>query len=242
VPTYARPAASATGTSQAHRRDAHAASVAPQDLLRRASPSAGYGDRERVDRLHRRGAVATSVAGHGLASGESLTSYRPCRRARLSDSVGTCPAEGIPIVPGCAFRPSRTVGALLPSLSTLSLARARGHPRRRPTANGETTHENQGNPEQRRFRRPRGHGPCHSRSRGRGRKRRRVHRRDAAKAKRALPPRSAAGPRPAHSALPRPATWSSLPCRTGHARCARAASPQVSSSLPPYKSNEGCTT
>jgi hypothetical protein len=50
---------------------------------------------------------------------------------------------------------------------------------------------------------------------------------------RALPPRSAAGPRPGHSALPRPATWSSLPCRTGHARCARAASPQVSSPLPP---------
>jgi hypothetical protein len=59
---------------------------------------------------------------------------------------------------------------------------------------------------------------------------------------RALPPRSAAGPRPGRSALPRPATWSSLPCRTGHARCARAASPQVSSSLPLYKSNQGCTT
>src|SRR5450755_306691 len=36
--------------------------------------------------------------------------------SRLSDSVGTCPAEGVPISPGCAFRPSRTVGALLPSL------------------------------------------------------------------------------------------------------------------------------
>jgi hypothetical protein len=37
-------------------------------------------------------------------------------RARLSDLVGTCPAEGVPISPGCAFRPSRTVGALLRSL------------------------------------------------------------------------------------------------------------------------------
>ena len=183
--------------------------------------------------------MATSVAGHRLASGESLISYRPCRARGYRTRSALAPAEGIPIVPGCAFRPSRTVGALLPSLlrervvirvdvlrpmerrpmktkvtlSSVSFVGLGGMARAiaaRAVAGGNAVELTAATRPRLRLR--------------------------------ALPPRSAAGPRPGHSALPRPATWSSLPCRTGRARCAQAASAQVSSSLPPYKSNEGCTT
>ena len=202
-----------------------------------ASTPAGYSDRERVDRLQRQGAVATSVAGHRLASGESLISSRPCQRTRLSDSVGTCPAEGIPIVPGCAFRPSRTAAALLPSLlreRVLIRVDVLRQMERRPMKTKVTLSSVGfvglgGMARAIAVRAVAGGNAVELTAATRPRLR-------------ALPPRSAAGPRPGHSALLRPATWSSLPCRTGHARCGRAASPQVSSSLPPYKSNEGCTT
>jgi hypothetical protein len=178
-----------------------------------------------------------SVAGEGFVARVRAEMYRPCRRTRLSDSVGTCPAEGIPIVPDCAFRPSRTVGALLPSLL-----------RERVVIRVDVL-------------RPMERRPMKTKVTlssvsfvGLGGVARAIAARAVAEGNaveltaatrprlRVLPPRPAAGPRPGHSALPRPATWSSLPCRTGHARCARAASAQVSSSLPPYKSNEGCTT
>jgi hypothetical protein len=214
----------------------------------------------------------STSAGHRLASGESLTSYRPCPAA-----------EGVPIAPGCASRPSRTVGALLPSLLRERVVCA---PRGRAT-DGEMTHENQGNPEQRQFDRPRRYGPCNSRSRGQGRQRRRLIGRDAAKAEGLAAALGGGAPAGTFGTV-RPATSSSSLCRTpapcrsspsagmrwparsssisrtpspltppglvapdgtsGAREIARAvpASPRVpkasSSSLLPYNCKEGCTT
>jgi len=206
VPTGARPVASATGTSQAHRRNARATSVAPHKLCS-------------VAPAHRLDAVIASESIGFIAGGSGdVRCGPPTRFRREPDFVSTFPAHDAVGLgrhlprggdPNCAaLRISPKSNSWC--APTLSLARARGYPRRRPTANGETIHENQVNPEQRQFRRPWGHGPFHSRSRGRGRQRRRTHRRDAAKAKR-LAAALGGGATAGTFGTARPATWSS--CR-----------------------------
>ena len=156
-------------------------------------------------------------------------------RTRLSDSVGSCPAVRFQMSPVAHFAQVERLVRPYP-LCCLSARSVRRH----RTTDREMTHQNQGNPEQRQFHRPRWHGPCHSR--------RAVAGGNAVELTAATRPRlkglaaALRGGATAGTFGTAPATWSSLPCRTGHARCARAASPQVSSSLPPYNSNEGCTS
>ncbi len=87
------------------------------------------------------------------AAGRS--SYRFCRRTRRG-ARSALARRGELNCAGSRISPKSNSWCA----PTLSLGRARGHPRQRPMANRETTHENQGHPVQRQFCRPSKHTPA----------------------------------------------------------------------------------